>query len=407
MSILPVKSIAQARVQHALGVMQRMAIMFKALNQGLNGNGLEVRSFIDSQLPLVLTLMANESTADNVVLLSRMIDLADQMPQGDVLKVDKSDPKNWINWFDLSKVKTETEEDVSLARGCNEPCHHCCKNVGKYGTDVDPLPYAIEKILREGINPFIAINGNDLLHWHDPFFNISVDSLFNYFIDEFVGNHRFILTRGWSEHDRHTQLAAEKIAEMSFNGVFLLSFHLALSSPNTLMAMYKNIEGDHAIPDKIKEAYGKRNANVIQTLGRALGKIRLLYNEHESMAYLKDATISAFQATMDNLDGPAEYDFNIPLEFGAYRFFLHKSKISSRGNGSPFFRKLEAARQGELLKIDLEQGNPSVGYPQISIGRNGRNKSAKVSVSSVDDSSVIVYPTENNEPSRMNELYPL
>ncbi|MCX5707191.1 MAG: hypothetical protein NTW13_06045, partial [Candidatus Omnitrophica bacterium] len=71
------------------------------------------------------------------------------MPDPQHIEIKKYAEKNWFNWFDLSNLSFDVnnQEEMAFGRGCRWPCQHCIRGNRLFRSRNDPLPVVIKKIM--------------------------------------------------------------------------------------------------------------------------------------------------------------------------------------------------------------------------------------------------------------------
>ncbi|MDD4874488.1 MAG: hypothetical protein PHE15_05920, partial [Dehalococcoidales bacterium] len=397
--------------------LRRMQRMFAAYSEILSSYGMKIRGAVN-------TAIANfEKGQAGASELKEAEEIIAMMPDRDYIDIEKGGKRNWINWFKLDprNFSIPYADNMPIGEGCIWPCQHCIKANRAFLARNDPLPVAIDKIMKNiqdkkakeymGLD-FIWWSANDLIYWCDPFFGAYINGLLEFAVRSLreQGNtHQariFVTTRGYAADELRIARAVEKIKQMSISDPnfsiplwFNLSFHLCSIRNDVIRAIYK--EAGKRVPSSVIEEYARYYANLIRTLKeiKTLNKFTvtaylILTLDKEEYAVFNNATLTALEEAL-RIAGIEEKAISNVLEEGHRATLFHCAGryvdagdmrveflyISSEGRGAEFLSRLKSAisadksclpDQNKIFSGGRDRYVGSFnGYPRLEINNAG------------------------------------
>jgi hypothetical protein len=269
--------------------LSRMQLMFTAYKELLSREGERMSQVVDYAMAQ-FQLKNNSSELINSAKAA-----VDLMPNPYRISMDNNAKPGWYSWFEIPEEYLEW----AIGRGCRVPCQQCCRGNGTFTARVDPLPIAINKVVKSNYCIFLW-SRNDPFDWCDPFFGVQIDAIVDFILRNRTKQDYFayLITKGWELDDVRAQQAASRIAQLNFppeiSEVFNLSFHLCSPKNNIITHILKaGQSGDHSA---IVDYYAKTYGNVIRTLGPVLHRIVVYFSPGDDV--FNEITLNAFSGAL-------------------------------------------------------------------------------------------------------------
>ncbi|MFA5336830.1 MAG: 4-alpha-glucanotransferase, partial [Candidatus Omnitrophota bacterium] len=407
-AIVPV-FMEEPKLNRLLTQLARMQLMFTAYQELLSDEGEKASRLVDSYIGQLQ--LGNNSSE----LIGKVQATVDLMPEPYLISMDNNAKPDWYNWF---KIPAEYLE-WAIGRGCRVPCQHCCRGNGIFNARVDPLPIAINKIVKSNYCIFLW-SRNDPFDWCDPFFGVHIDAIVDFILRNRTKQNYFayLITKGWELDDMRAQQAASRIAQLNFppeiSEVFNLSFHLCSPKNNIITHMLKaGPLGDHsAIVDYYARTYG----NVIRTLGSALHRVVVYFAAGQELfnrltldafsgalreAGVKEFIVRGIREQLRRISCMPQPALGYDVTFGG-NFLIKTDALRADGRGGDFLNRLYLALRSDPRALKVNQSLvsdnkfPIQRYPEVEI-----NPSGKVRVRSIHNAARIFVD------SSLNELLPV